>query len=358
MTGVPVGPDIPPPAAGNPFSPRLAALPRDQHRCLVVATLASTMQQRTQPKCITVALLPIGTGAAGQWTPDVSLRLLPVRIVEWLDPNPGPPGLTGARAGSSGSQSPLAKLKTAPFATSGQLGRCRTTTGFNPRRTSPGLRRFSKSIIIPSSRHHGAGIIAQAQQVKEELNERLQISSQVTPILVSRFLHSEQARWPTVFVQGRLYWTRSLGIRSTLHPHINPQSHAHTPPQPLPDFIYATTNGEVCGSVGNKPAGSSSIGPVQLIRPKGVSTRCQEPALSAPSPTFIHPPDQEVGRPRNSHSGRAWGCRVATRGRAHHPRNTLGWLPCHASITPLLHLSRWRTTFLTCYWFPDHARSR
>lgn len=134
-------------------------------------------------------------------------------------------------------------------------------------------------------------------------------------------------------MQGRLYWTRSLGIRSTLHPHINPQSHAHTPPQPLPDFIYATTNGEVCGSVGNKPAGSASIGPVQLIRPKGVSTRCQEPALSAPSPTFIHPPDQEVGRPRNSHSGCAWGCRGTP------PTEHLGLasMPCidHAPPPPL-----------------------
>ena len=36
----------------------------------------------------------------------------------------------------------------------------------------------------------------------------------------------------------------------------------------------------------------------------------------------------------------------------------MGRLPCHASIAPLFHLSRWRTTLPACYWLPGHTRSR
>jgi hypothetical protein len=89
----------------------------------------------------------------------------------------------------------------------------------------------------PTSRHNNslASIIGQAQRVMEQLNKRPQIHLRPSLHTYSfhNFLHSGQARWPTVFVQAGCIGRRS-SVSARLCTRILTPNLAHTPHQPLP----------------------------------------------------------------------------------------------------------------------------
>ncbi|KAK1834823.1 hypothetical protein QBC39DRAFT_342950 [Podospora conica] len=181
----------------------------------------------------------------------------------------------------------------------------------------------------------------------EQLNEKVH-KSHLTCSYVSRVLRPGQVRWPTVFVQRRLYWMGSLGIRSPLCTRILTPNLAHTRHHPLPECQSARLYSQRAGGI-------SITGPVSMTKGQyrlDVRTRRSQRHLQ-------HGRASRVRTSQKCSFGPPWGCCVATSGPdTHHPRNNFGRLPCHASIAHLVHLSRRRATLLASYWFPGHARPR
>ena len=94
--------------------------------------------------------------------------------------------------------------------------------------------------LISAEKPATAGGAAPNEKASDPWDESHMHSHRITGFLVQDSFSGQ-----IVFTQGQLYWMGRLGIRSTLALRILTPNLAHTLHQPLPEFIYEASNGEV-----------------------------------------------------------------------------------------------------------------